>query len=77
MGTDQERFQLVCGVFIRATQIADTTSRKAFVEETCKDYPSLRDEVHALLRIYEIESEERMGDRIRSAIERAARDLLR
>ena len=76
MGIKRERFQLVCGVFIRASQIADAAGRHAFVEESCKDYPNLRDEVHGLLRIYESEPEEEMGDRIRIAIERAARDLL-
>ena len=77
MGIEQERFQLICGVFIRATQIADAAGRKAFVEENCKDYTGLGEEVRGLLRIYESEPEERMGDRIRAAIEKAARDLLR
>ena len=77
MANKQERFQLVCRVLIRATQIADAAGREAFVEETCKDYPGLGEEVRGLLRIYESEPEERMGDRIRAAIEKAARDLLR
>ena len=62
-------------MFTRATEIADAAARAAFVEEACKGYRGLREEVHGLLRIYESEPEERMGDRIRAAIERAARDL--
>ena len=76
MGIEQERFQLVCGVFIRATQIADADRRAGFIDEACKDYPRLRDEIHDLLHVYEREPEGRMAERIRIAIERAARELL-
>ena len=76
MGIEQERFQLICEVFIRATRIADAAGRKTFVEEICKNYPGLGDEVHGLLRIYNREPAERLGDRIRTAIEKAERDFL-
>jgi len=77
MGIEQEHFQRICGVFVRATQITDTKRRAAFVEESCKDYPGLRGEVRGLLDIYEREPEGHMDNRIRLAIERVARDLLR
>ena len=77
MGIEQERFQLLCGIFSRAARIADAAGCQAFVERACKDHPSLAEEVHGLLRIYDCEPAERMGDRIRAAIEKAERDFLR
>jgi len=75
MQVEFERLRILFTVFADAARISDATRRDAFVEQACHGDSGLRADVFRLLQIHDLEPSGQMEDRIRSAIERAARDL--